>query len=104
MGYSLFYKDIKSHQSFTGTFEVKTGIKVHEKVVHSSALQCCRTPCNASVSEGDIVDYQYSVTNQGGTVVSGISVVDQALGPITLSRNALSPGDSDIGKASYRVT
>lgn len=43
MGHSLFYKDIKSHQSYYGcTFEVKKGIKVHEKAVYSSALQCCR--------------------------------------------------------------
>lgn len=60
----------------------------------------------ASVAEacvGDVVTYNYTVTNTGDVTLIGVTATDNKLGPITLAKNQLSPGEATGGTATYIV-
>lgn len=102
--HKLLEKDIKSHQSFSGKFEIDRQVKLHEKAVYKSAIKCTKTPSSANVSDGDSVTYQYVVSNPSDTVISGINLVDSDIGKIKLDRTALGPNESTKGTGTYTVT
>jgi len=58
----------------------------------------------ASVSEaGSLISYTYVVTNTGEANLTGIVVIDDRLGDITLEVTSLAPGASITGTATYTV-
>lgn len=61
--------------------------------------------CDAeSVSVGKVITYTYTVTNVAfGTTITGITLVDNRLGPVTLSTTSLGFGGSATGTKSYTV-
>ncbi len=102
--HKLLEKNINSHQSFSGKFEIDRQIEMHEKATYKSAIKCAKTPSSVNVSVGDVVTYEYNVYNPSDTVISGISLVDSDLGKIKLGRTALGPNESTKGVAAYTVT
>ena len=55
------------------------------------------------LNEGDDVYYKYTVTNTGTTPVQGLEVIDDQLGPITMSKTELDIGESTEGAAQSTV-
>jgi hypothetical protein len=54
---------------------------------------------------GDLLDYDYTVTNTGNVDITGpITVKDDMFGSKKISYNGLAPGQSVTGKASHLVT
>ncbi len=52
---------------------------------------------------GDDIVYTYVVSNTGTTTVSGILVVDDKLGQVTLDRNTLPAGEKATGSLTHKV-
>ncbi|MDD1750835.1 MAG: DUF11 domain-containing protein, partial [Methanothrix sp.] len=52
---------------------------------------------------GDDIVYTYVVSNTGTTTVSGIIVVDDKLGQVTLDKNTLAPGEKATGSLTHNV-
>ncbi len=102
--HKLFDKNIKSHQSFSGKFELDRQIKLHEKAPYKSALKCTKTPSSVNVREGDTVTYEYRIENPSDTLISDINLVDGDLGRIDLDKTALGPDESASGTATYTIT
>jgi hypothetical protein len=61
--------------------------------------------CDAeSVSAGKVITYTYTVTNVAfGTSITGLTLVDDRLGPIPLSTTTINFGGSATGTKSYTV-
>jgi len=54
---------------------------------------------------GDLLDYDYTVTNTGNVDISGpITIRDDMFGSKQISHNGLAPGQSVMGKASHLVS
>jgi uncharacterized repeat protein (TIGR01451 family) len=58
---------------------------------------------SAGVVVGATVTYVYTLRNSGFSNLTGLAVVDDVLGPITLDRDFLSPGGSAVGFADREV-
>jgi len=56
---------------------------------------------NASV--GQTITYTYNVTNCGDVTLTGVTVIDNILGTITLGTTTLAPGSSTTGTATHTV-
>jgi uncharacterized repeat protein (TIGR01451 family) len=56
------------------------------------------------VSVGDIITYTYTVTNTGDVTLTGVTVVDDMLGSVSIGSTVLNPGQSTIGVKIYTVT
>jgi len=68
-------------------------------------IEILKTANPTSVSEASIVvTYYYTVNNIGGITLTGVKVIDNRLGNITLGKTTLAPGEFTIGTASYNVT
>jgi len=52
---------------------------------------------------GDDIVYTYVVSNTGTTTVSGIVVIDDKLGQVTLDRNTLAAGEKATGSLTHKV-
>ena len=52
---------------------------------------------------GDVITYSYTVTNSGASTVTGITAVDDKVGPISLLATELAKGASTTGTGSYTV-
>jgi len=57
-----------------------------------------------SFAVGDVITYDYTVTNNGNVTLTNVTLVDDILGTITLTGTELAPGDSVTGTASHTVT
>ena len=56
-------------------------------------------------SDGNTVDYTFTVTNTGNVTINNITVADPKItDPITLSSTTLAPGESATGTATYTIT
>jgi hypothetical protein len=102
--HKIFYKDIKSHQSLSGTFEIDRQVKLHEEETHVSSLEVIKTPLLVRVNPGEVLAYEYLVKNTGQTKISGLALQDSDLGRITLSLDTLNPGQVASGKATYMAS
>jgi hypothetical protein len=101
--HKIFYKDIKSHQSFSGKFEIDRQIKLHEEDTHVSSLEVIKMSSLANVKPGDVVTYDYQVKNTGLSTISNLALIDSDLGQIKLDDTMLMPGQTTSGKANYSV-
>ncbi len=102
--HKIFDKNIKSRQAFSGKFEMDRQIKLHEKAVYKSALNCSKTPSTAQVREGDVIVYEYKVLNPSDTVISNLCLEDSDLGQISLDKTTLLPDQTAYGTKAYTVT
>lgn len=102
--HKIFDKNIKSRQAFSGKFEMDKQIKLHEKAVYKSALNCSKTPSTARVREGDVVLYEYKVVNPSDTVISDLRLEDSDQGQISLDKTTLLPDQTACGTKAYTVT
>ncbi len=53
---------------------------------------------------GDVVSYQYRVTNIGNVTVSALAVTDDRIASVTCSATTLAPGANTLCTANYTVT
>ena len=53
---------------------------------------------------GETITYTYIVTNSGESTLSAVSANDNKLGPISLGKDVLAPGDSTSGSAELMVS
>ena len=53
---------------------------------------------------GDVIDYNYLVTNTGTTTITGIGVSDNLVSSVSCPDSTLAPGDSETCTGSYTVT
>jgi len=54
---------------------------------------------------GDVITYTFTVTNTGNVTLTDVTVTDPMItGEITLEKTVLSPGESTLGTAKYRVS
>lgn len=102
--HKIFDKNIKSRQAFSGKFEMDRQIKLHEKAVYKSTLNCSKTSSTARVREGDVVLYEYKVINPSDTVISDLCLEDSDLGRISLDKTTLLPDQTACGTKAYTVT
>jgi len=58
----------------------------------------------ATATIGQTITYTYTVTNCGDVTLTGVTVVDDKLGSITLGTTTLSPGQTTQGTATHTVT
>jgi uncharacterized repeat protein (TIGR01451 family) len=53
---------------------------------------------------GETITYDYTVTNTGDVTLSPVTLTDDLLGPISLGKTTLAPGESTTGSATHLVT
>jgi uncharacterized repeat protein (TIGR01451 family) len=102
--HKIFYKDIESHQGYSGKFEMERQVKLQEEEPRESGLDVKKTPSRTSIKQGDIITYEYQVKNTGKTTLSGLALSDSDLGMIELTDTTLMPGQTASGKKNYIVT
>ncbi|MFF2350800.1 hypothetical protein ACFVVL_13550, partial [Kitasatospora sp. NPDC058115] len=74
-------------------------------VVSTSSLALTKQPSTPGpVHEGDTVTYTYTVTNTGTTTLTGLTVVDDHVTPVTCVTATLLPAESTTCTGSYVVT
>ncbi|NQE06559.1 hypothetical protein C5S32_11880 [ANME-1 cluster archaeon GoMg1] len=56
-----------------------------------------------AVSIGDVVTYCFNVTNTGDVTLTGVTVVDDIYGAVTLGTTTLAPGESTEGTVTHVV-
>ena len=62
-----------------------------------------KTSDTPTAAVGDTINYTYEVINTGSVAITGLTAVDDLLGPITLSTDNLAVGASATGNLSYTV-
>jgi len=68
-----------------------------------AAIHIDKTVDDTTADVGQMVNYTYTVTNTGDVTLTGVTVVDDLLGPITLGDTELNPDEVTVGVASYTV-
>ena len=102
--HKLFYKDLKSHQSFSGKFEIDRQVKLQEEEPRTSSMAVTKTSSPVNVKPGEVVTYDYQVKNTGFSAISNLALFDSDLGQIKLDGTNLMPGQTTSGKANHIVT
>jgi uncharacterized repeat protein (TIGR01451 family) len=69
--------------------------------VQKPAIEVEITPQPASVQLGQTVQYNYRVTNVGDVPLTGITLVDNRLGPVSLNLTTLGPDQEATGSRTY---
>jgi uncharacterized cupredoxin-like copper-binding protein len=97
----------------TDTDEVTVGVvAVLPGVLDIDIQKVAQVPLDAEgnkvviYKEGETttVDYLYTVTNTGTVTLVNVAVEDDILGPVTLLKTTLEPGESTTGTATHVVT
>ncbi len=71
----------------------------------TSSLSLTKTTTSGGYgAAGDLITYEYAVTNTGTTTVSGIGVTDDLIGSVACPLPTLAPGVSETCTATYAVT
>lgn len=68
-----------------------------------ASLAVTKTPSAQTANVGETVTYQYAVKNTGSIIINTLALTDDKLGPITLDKSSLLPGESATGSASYTI-
>ena len=70
---------------------------------YAASLAVTKTPSAQTANVGETVVYQYAVKNTGSIIINTLALSDDKLGPITLDKTSLNPGESATGSASYTI-
>ncbi len=100
--HAIFKRDIKSHQKYSGNFEIEKLILFGSKTKEAS-LSLKVTPSHRVAWVGDETDRHYEVANTGGTTIPDVKVIDSRLGFVALDRTYLNPGEVAVGSANYTI-
>ncbi len=73
-------------------------------ITYNACIDIVKAADDTSASIGQVVTYTFTVTNCGDVTLTGVTVVDDMLGSITLGSTTLGPGVSTTGTATYTVT
>lgn len=94
--------------SSTATYNINPGQTVtctFTNLKETASISLSKTPSPTSLNVGDTVTYTFVVTNTGSLPLTNVTLVDQggdiSLGPITLGKTTLAPGESTSGTAKY---
>ena len=72
-------------------------------IIFISDIELVKEADVSSVSIGNIITYTFTVTNTGYVTLTGVSIVDDMLGSVTLGTTTLASGQSITGMLTYTV-
>ena len=72
-------------------------------LTYTSGLAVTKKASSNTAKIGDVVAYQFSVTNNGTVTINGLALNDDKLGVITLDQNSLVPGATATGSATHTI-
>jgi uncharacterized repeat protein (TIGR01451 family) len=72
-------------------------------LTYTSGLAVTKKASSTTAKVGDVVTYQFSVTNNGTVTINGLALNDDKLGVITLDKASLLPGEIATGSATHTV-
>jgi uncharacterized repeat protein (TIGR01451 family) len=101
--HQLFAADISSHQKYSGKFEIENTISFGSLTDRRPSISLVVSPEETFAGVGEAVARNYEVVNTGTVPVQGLTLVDSRVGPLTLSKTSLNPGDSTSAVASFIV-
>jgi len=78
-------------------------VTVQASAYDGLSLSKTSTTTNYSNS-GDVINYDYLVTNTGTTTITGIGVTDNLVPDVSCTETTLQPGDSETCTGSYTVS
>lgn len=82
--------------------EVKAQSTASVDVIHPDML-VRKTADKTVILEGELVTYSYEIENTGDVPLDAIQLTDDQLGPITLDKTTLEPGETAYGSASAAI-
>lgn len=83
--------------------EVTEQAEATVQLTYTADLTVTKTPSSDTASIGETVTYQYVLENTGNVTISGLTLVDDKLGTITLSTDSLAPGEAATGTATHTI-
>ncbi len=66
-------------------------------------IEVTNKPNFSSAKAGQMIIYNYTVTNIGDVTLNSVTLTDDQLGPIALGKTSLAPGESTTGSATHKV-
>jgi uncharacterized repeat protein (TIGR01451 family) len=78
--------------------------EVSVSLTYVASLEVTKTANINPAAPHETITYTYSVNNNGDVAVSGLVLVDDRLGTISLANTSLDPGNSTNATATYEVT
>ena len=73
-------------------------------VTKTAKITIEKTADRTEASLGETITYTYKVTNSGEVSLSAVSATDDKLGPISLGKDVLAPGETTTGMAQITVS
>jgi uncharacterized repeat protein (TIGR01451 family) len=73
------------------------------ELTYTSGLAVTKKASSTTAKVGDVVTYQFSVTNNGTVTINGLALNDDKLGAVTLDKASLLPGETATGTASHTI-
>jgi gliding motility-associated-like protein/uncharacterized repeat protein (TIGR01451 family) len=109
--YMVTQEDINSGDNIVNVATVTTtegpsdNDNARVSIIRNASISIVKTADKTNVSSaGDTITYTYRVTNDGNTTLTGITVLDDKLGAVSLEATTLLPGDFTEGTKIYVVT
>ncbi|MDJ1156192.1 SpaA isopeptide-forming pilin-related protein, partial [Macrococcus caseolyticus] len=101
--------NIKNTATVNGTPPVGTSVNSSDSVdvptELSPSIKLEKNTQSFSVKQGEVVTYNFTVTNTGNTTLSNVVVNDPMLGgSIKLDKTTLAPNETTTGVATYKIT
>ncbi|MDD4446885.1 MAG: hypothetical protein PHN61_04325, partial [Methanothrix sp.] len=72
-------------------------------LTYTSGLAVAKKASSTTAKVGDVVTYQFSVTNNGTVTINGLALNDDKLGVVTLDKASLLPGETATGSATHTI-
>lgn len=72
-------------------------------LTYTSGLAVTKKASSTTAKVGDVVTYQFSVTNNGTVTINGLALNDDKLGVVTLDKASLPPGETATGSATHTI-
>jgi uncharacterized repeat protein (TIGR01451 family) len=101
--HQIFAADISSHQRYSGKFEIENTISFGSFSDQKPSIGLFVRPEESAVEVGAVVTRNYEVVNTGTVPVQGLTLFDSRVGPVSLSRTDLHPGDAAVAVATLVV-
>jgi len=73
------------------------------ELTYTSGLAVTKKASSTTAKVGDVVTYQFSVTNNGTVTINGLALNDDKLGAVTLDKASLLPGETATGSATHTI-